>query len=92
MGEAERLQARDGRDGREVRDGRDEAEARDSLDDAARRAVVLGRHVAPRGQPEHDVGRERVALDNPDRNRREAILGRHCENVAKQVSERERER
>ncbi|WP_282029850.1 MobQ family relaxase [Paracoccus marcusii] len=87
MREAERPRARDGRDERDVRGGRDEIEARegpgvtegrDGLDEAAaRRAAVLGRHVAPRAQPEHDVGRERVAPDDPGRDRREAIIGRH---------------
>lgn len=82
MGEAERPQARGGRDARDVRGGRGETErrdGRDGLDDAARRAAVLGRHVAPRAQPEHDAGRERVAPDDPDRGRRDAILGRHRE-------------
>lgn len=102
MGEAERPQARDRRDASDVRGGRDETEpregpgvteGRDGLDEAAaRRAAVLGRHVAPRAQPEHDVGRERVAPDDPDRDRREAILGRHREVISKRVSERERER
>ena len=92
MGEAERSQARDGRDGQDeagVLRGRREAEpregpgvtgGRDGLDEAAaRRAAVLGRHIAPRAQAEHDVGRERVAPNDPDRDRREAILGRHRE-------------
>lgn len=80
MGEGERPQVRDGHDARDVRGGRDETggrDGRDGLDDAARRAAVLGRHVAPRAQPEHDVGRERVAPDDPDRGRRNATLGRH---------------
>lgn len=102
MGEAERPQARDGRDETEPRGGRDAREARegpgvtegrDGLDKAAaRRAAVLGRHVAPRAQPEHDVGRERLAPDDPVRDRREAILGRHRSNVSKRGSASERER
>lgn len=42
-----------------------------------RRAAVLGRDV---GRPEAqapDVGRERALPDDPDRDRRDAILGRH---------------
>lgn len=53
---------------------------------------MLARHVAPRAQPEHDVERERVTPNDPVRDRREAILGRHREVVSKRVSERERER
>lgn len=92
MGEAERPQARDGTGGRDARDmhgGRGETEARegagvtegrDGLDEAAaRRAAVLGRHGAPREQAAPDVGRERVAPDDPNRERRQAILGRHRE-------------
>ncbi|WP_376711135.1 MobQ family relaxase [Pseudochrobactrum lubricantis] len=42
----------------------------------ARRAAVLGRDVARSGVQAPDVGRERVAPDDPDRHRRNAILGR----------------
>jgi len=93
MGEVERPQARDERGETEVRGGRGVTEGRDGLDEAAaRRAAVLGRHVALKAQHEHDVGRERVAPDDPDRDRREAILGRHREAVSKRVSELQRER
>ncbi len=48
--------------------------ARDDMD--ARRAAVLGRDVdRPEGQAP-DIGQERVAPDDPDRDRRDAILGR----------------
>ena len=90
MGEVERPQARDGRDSQDaakVHDGRGDNEARegpsvtkgrDSRNEAvARWVAVLGRHGAPREQLTQDVGRERVAPDDPDRDRREAILGRH---------------
>lgn len=83
MVQIERPQAQDGRDTRDVRGGRDETEVRDGragLDKAdARRAAVLGRHVAAREQPAPDAGRERIAPDDPDRDRRENILGRHRE-------------
>jgi hypothetical protein len=41
-----------------------------------RRAAVLGRDVARPEVQAPDVGRERVAPDDPDRDRRDAILGR----------------
>lgn len=41
-----------------------------------RRAAVLGRDVASPEMQSPDVGRERVAPDDPDRDRRDAILGR----------------
>lgn len=41
-----------------------------------RRAAVLGRDVALPEVQAPDVGRERVAPDDPDRDRRDAILGR----------------
>ena len=41
-----------------------------------RRAAVLGRDVARPEMQAPDVGRERVAPDDPDRDRRDAILGR----------------
>lgn len=42
----------------------------------ARRAAVLGRDVERPASQAPDVGRERVATDDPDRDRRDAILGR----------------
>ena len=42
----------------------------------ARRAAVLGRDVARPEVQAPDVGRERVAPDDPDRDRRDAVLGR----------------
>lgn len=42
----------------------------------ARRAAVLGREVARPELQTPDVGRERIAPDDPDRDRRNAILGR----------------
>ena len=42
----------------------------------ARRAAVLGRDVDRPEAQAPDVGRERVAPDDPDRDRRDAILGR----------------
>lgn len=41
-----------------------------------RRAAVLGRDVDRPEAQAPDVGRERVAPDDPDRDRRDAILGR----------------
>ncbi|MEO9652420.1 MAG: MobQ family relaxase [Roseobacter sp.] len=45
-------------------------------DMVARRAAVLGRDVDRPEVQARDVGRERVAPDDPDRDRRDAILGR----------------
>lgn len=45
-------------------------------DMGARRAAVLGRDVDRPGVQAPDLGRERVASDDPDRERRNAILGR----------------
>lgn len=50
-------------------------EDRDNLDQ--RRAAVLGRSGGPPERQAPDVGRERTAPDDPDRDRRDAILGRH---------------
>lgn len=41
-----------------------------------RRAAVLGRDAVPPEAQAPDIGRERVAPDDPDRDRRDAILGR----------------
>ena len=77
MGEVERPQAgvergdnRDGVDDRDIvqRDARDDLEAR--------RAAVLGRGVERPEARAPDFGRERLAPDDPDRDRRDAILGR----------------
>lgn len=55
--------------------GRPQAGAgRDDMD--ARRAAVLGRDANHPEAQAPDIGRERVAPDDPDRDRREAILGR----------------
>jgi hypothetical protein len=77
MGEVERPQAGvergDGRNGADDRDG----PQRDAPDDMeARRAAVLGRDVDRSAAQAPDFGRERVAPDDPDRDRRDAILGR----------------
>lgn len=42
----------------------------------AHRAAVLGRDVDRPGVQTPDIGQERVAPDDPDRDRRDAILGR----------------
>lgn len=42
----------------------------------ARRAAVLGRDIDRPEVQAPDIGRERVAPDDPDRDRRDAILGR----------------
>lgn len=92
MGQIERPQAQDGRDTRDVRGGRDETEVRDGragLDKAdARRAAVLGRHVAAQEQHAPDAGRERIAPDDRDRDCRENILGRHRETGQARDAER----
>lgn len=77
MGEVERPQADVERgDGRNGADDRDIVQ-RDAPDDMeARRAAVLGRDVDRSAAQAPDFGRERVAPDDPDRNRRDAILGR----------------
>ena len=49
-------------------------EDRDDMDQ--RRAAVLGRSGAPSERQVPDVGSERTAPDDPDRDRRDAILGR----------------
>jgi hypothetical protein len=77
MGEVERPQADIERgDGRSGVDDRDIAQ-RDAPDDMeARRAAILGRDVDRSDVQAPDFGRERLATDDPDRDRRDAILGR----------------
>ena len=55
---------------------RPQASAAERGDMDARRAAVLGRDVDRPEVQAPDVGRERVAPDDPDRDRRDAILGR----------------
>lgn len=66
----------------------------DRGDIEARRAAVLGRAVEPQRQGE-DVGRERPAQDDPEKARRDAILGRPREGGAERDApgkDRDRER
>lgn len=77
MGEIERPQA--GAERGEARsDGGDrDIGQREGLDDLeARRAAVLGRDMGRTAARAPDIGRERIAPDDPDRERRDAILGR----------------
>ena len=55
---------------------RPQASAAERGDMDARRAAVLGRDVDRPEVQAPDIGRERVAPDDPDRDRRDAILGR----------------
>lgn len=76
MGEVERPQS--GMDRGEGRDGAvDRGLVQRAPDDMeARRAAVLGRDVDRSEAQAPDFGRERLAPDDPDRDRRDAILGR----------------
>lgn len=58
----------------------------------ARRAAVLGRDVDRPEVQVPDVGRERVASDDPDRERRATILGRHTANGQEQDTSRDHDR
>lgn len=52
-------------------------QAREDRDDTdQRREAVLGRDAAPPERQAPDVGRERLAPDDPERDRRDAVLGR----------------
>ena len=79
MGETERPQADAGRDDRS-----------DDLDQ--RRAAVLGRDVAHSEVQAPDIGRERSAPDDPDQERRDAILGRHRDSGQERGQGRDRDR
>lgn len=57
----------------------------------ARRAAVLGRDVERSDVQAPDVGRERVAPDDPDRDRRDAILGRARDVVERDIAARDGE-
>lgn len=93
MGEVERPRA-----GVERGDGRNGADdrgvvQRDGLDDMeARRAAVLGRDVDRPEVQAPDFGRERLAPDDPDRDRRDAILGRGRDSAPERGQGRDRDR
>lgn len=57
-----------------------------------RRAAVLGRNVDQTEVQGPDVGRERVAPDDPDRDRRDAILGRGRDTASERGQGRDRDR
>ncbi|WP_323718698.1 MobQ family relaxase [Paracoccus aminovorans] len=58
----------------------------------ARRAAVLGREATRSELQAPDVGRERIAPDDPDRDRRNAILGRGREGTSERGKSYDRDR
>lgn len=58
----------------------------------ARRAAVLGREATRPELQAPDVGRERVAPEDPDRDRRNAILGRGRDGTYDRGQSRDRDR
>jgi hypothetical protein len=76
MGEVERPQAEAERGEARSGVGDQDIGQREGLDDIeARRAAVLGRDMGRAAAQAPDIGRERIAPDDPDRERRDAILG-----------------
>lgn len=58
----------------------------------ARRAAVLGREATRPERQAPDGGRERIAPDDPDRDRRNAILGRGRDDIYDRGKSRDRDR